>query len=93
MDIRTVIKGVLMINMCIVSNNLSKPAGFDNPNIEITDIDDDLGLPGYTEVFGVKLSDDFLKARRYFPHIHDTIGFFFCLLKKKKSHVKKTRAG
>lgn len=64
-----------------------------NPNIEITDIDDDLGLPGYTEVFGVKLSDDFLKARRFFPHIHDTIGFFLCLLKKKKSDVKKIRKG
>ncbi|MHA1728695.1 MAG: hypothetical protein ACTSWY_08170 [Promethearchaeota archaeon] len=49
-------------------------------------IDDDLGLPGYTEVFGVKLSDEMVKARRYFPHVkhHNTIGFFFCLLKKTK---------
>ncbi|TFG20157.1 MAG: RsmB/NOP family class I SAM-dependent RNA methyltransferase [Promethearchaeota archaeon] len=51
-------------------------------NIEIASIDDDWGLPGYINVFGMDLSEDLLKARRLFPHIHNTIGFFYCLLRK-----------
>jgi NOL1/NOP2/sun family putative RNA methylase len=54
------------------------------PKAAVTDLNDDIGHPGYTEIFGVKLSYDLVKARRFFPHEHDTIGFFYCLIKKLK---------
>ena len=53
-----------------------------NSNIEILSMDDEWGLPGYINVLGMDLSEDLLKARRLFPHIHNTIGFFYCLLRK-----------
>lgn len=55
-----------------------------NPDIEIVSVNDEWGLPGYINVFGMDLSEDLLKARRLFPHIHNTIGFFYCLLQKRK---------
>ncbi len=51
-------------------------------NLEILPVNDDWGLPGYINVFGMELSEDLLKARRLLPHIHNTIGFFYCLLRK-----------
>ncbi|MBD3352579.1 MAG: NOL1/NOP2/sun family putative RNA methylase [Candidatus Lokiarchaeota archaeon] len=54
------------------------------PKIEIRPVNDNKGLPGFTEIFGQELHMDFLKARRYFPHIHDTHGFFYCLLYKNE---------
>jgi len=54
------------------------------PKAKIVDINDNIGHPGYTEVFGVSLSYDMIKARRFFPQEHDTIGFFYCLIKKCK---------
>ena len=53
-----------------------------NSNIEIISIDDEWGLPGYINVFGMDLSEELLKSRRLLPHIHNTIGFFYCLLRK-----------
>jgi 16S rRNA C967 or C1407 C5-methylase (RsmB/RsmF family) len=52
-------------------------------NIEIISNDDVWAMPGYINVFGIDLSDELLKARRLFPHIHNTIGFFYCLLRKR----------
>ncbi|MHA1341562.1 MAG: RsmB/NOP family class I SAM-dependent RNA methyltransferase [Promethearchaeota archaeon] len=52
--------------------------------IKIVPIEDDFGMPGFIEVFNIKLSDELLHARRYFPHIHNTNGFFLCLLQKNK---------
>lgn len=51
--------------------------------MEIAPINDNLGYPGFTKIFDVKLSEDLVKARRYYPHVHNTDGFFLCLLKKK----------
>jgi len=51
-------------------------------NLEILPINDEWGLPGYVNAFEMELSGDLLKARRLLPHIHDTIGFFYCLLRK-----------
>jgi NOL1/NOP2/sun family putative RNA methylase len=51
--------------------------------VDIEPINDNWGYPGFTKVFDVELSEDLVKARRYYPHIHNTDGFFICLLKKK----------
>lgn len=40
------------------------------------------GSSGYNEVFGKRLRDDLVNAKRLYPHIDDTIGFFMCLIQR-----------
>ncbi|MBY9002389.1 MAG: RsmB/NOP family class I SAM-dependent RNA methyltransferase [Candidatus Lokiarchaeota archaeon] len=42
------------------------------------------GIKGLVEVFNKKLRDDLINSQRFYPHIHDTIGFFVCLIQKNK---------
>ncbi len=51
-------------------------------NCSIVKISRDYGVKGLTEVFGINLLDDLKFSQRLYPHIHDTIGFYFCLIKK-----------
>jgi len=51
-------------------------------NCSIFKIFRDYGVKGLTEVFGINLLDDLKFSQRLYPHIHDTIGFYFCLIKK-----------
>ncbi|MBY8983368.1 MAG: RsmB/NOP family class I SAM-dependent RNA methyltransferase, partial [Candidatus Lokiarchaeota archaeon] len=52
-------------------------------NIRIKKINQQFGVPGYTKILGKELNDDLKLSQRFFPHIHDTIGFFICLLKRE----------
>jgi NOL1/NOP2/sun family putative RNA methylase len=38
---------------------------------------------GLTEVYGKNLRTDLGHSQRLYPHLHDTIGFYLCLLKRK----------
>ncbi len=49
---------------------------------KIIDISKKYGVKGLTKVFGMKLLEDLHFSQRLYPHIHDTIGFYFCLIKK-----------
>ncbi|MFX1320238.1 MAG: RsmB/NOP family class I SAM-dependent RNA methyltransferase [Promethearchaeota archaeon] len=40
------------------------------------------GIDGFTQVLGKILRKDLKFSQRIYPHIHDTIGFFMCLIKK-----------
>lgn len=40
------------------------------------------GISGFTKVFGKTLRKDLNFSQRIYPHIHNTIGFFICLIKK-----------
>ena len=40
------------------------------------------GENGFTRVYGKSLRDDLIFSQRIYPHLHDTIGFFLCLIKK-----------
>jgi len=51
-------------------------------DFSIVKISRDYGVNGLTEVFGINLLDDLKFSQRLYPHIHDTIGFYFCLIKK-----------
>ena len=51
-------------------------------NFKIVEISKNYGVKGLTEVFGINLLDDLKFSQRLYPHIHDTIGFYFCLIKK-----------
>jgi len=51
-------------------------------NFAIIEISKEYGVKGLTEVFGISLKEDLKFSQRLYPHIHDTIGFYFCLIKK-----------
>ena len=51
-------------------------------NFGIIKISKNYGLKGLIEIFGNKLIEDLKLSQRLYPHIHDTIGFYFCLIKK-----------
>ena len=53
------------------------------PNYFIDEIADKFGLKGLTNVYGKVLINDIKNAQRFYPHIHDTIGFFICLISKR----------
>jgi 16S rRNA C967 or C1407 C5-methylase (RsmB/RsmF family) len=52
-------------------------------NCNIIEISKNYGVKGLTKVFGVNLSEDLMFSQRLYPHLHDTIGFYFCLIKKE----------
>jgi len=51
-------------------------------NFSIIKISKDYGIKGLTKVFGINLLEDLKYSQRLYPHIHDTLGFYFCLIKK-----------
>lgn len=51
-------------------------------NYSIIEIFKDFGVTGLNNVFRIDLIEDLKLSQRLYPHIHDTIGFYFCLIKK-----------
>ena len=51
-------------------------------DVELVDLDINSGNPGFTKIFGDELSADLKKARRFYPYLHETEGFFICKLRK-----------
>ncbi|MBY8983913.1 MAG: RsmB/NOP family class I SAM-dependent RNA methyltransferase [Candidatus Lokiarchaeota archaeon] len=51
-------------------------------DVEIIKTSESYGLEGLTEIYGKSLRPNLKYAHRLYPHIHDTIGFFICLIKK-----------
>lgn len=51
-------------------------------DVEIIKTSESYGLEGLTELYGKSLRPNLKYAHRLYPHIHDTIGFFICLIKK-----------
>ncbi|TFG06076.1 MAG: RsmB/NOP family class I SAM-dependent RNA methyltransferase [Promethearchaeota archaeon] len=54
-----------------------------NSNFSIQKISYKYGEAGFTKVFGENLNENLRYSQRLYPHVHDTIGFYFCLIKKK----------
>jgi NOL1/NOP2/sun family putative RNA methylase len=52
------------------------------PEFKITKIKNHYGSIGFTKMFGNDLRKDLQYSQRLYPHIHDTIGFFLCLITK-----------
>ncbi len=65
-------------NELVINEILNKFNGFD-----IIEISKNYGMRGLTNVFGVDLLEDLKFSQRLYPHLHDTIGFYFCLIKKE----------
>lgn len=53
-----------------------------NPQYSIERIKFQYGLNGYNKIYGTNLMEDLSNSQRLFPHIHNTIGFYICLIKK-----------
>ncbi len=51
-------------------------------NFSIEKISMNYGVNGLTKVFGKTLKEELVYSKRLYPHIHDTIGFFLCLIKR-----------
>lgn len=51
-------------------------------SVEKIDLKD--GSPGFTEFFGYKVREELREARRFYPYIHGTQGFFICKLKLRE---------
>jgi len=56
-----------------------------NNKFRISQIPNTFGVSGLTEVYGKNLREDLKNSQRLYPHIHDTIGFYLCLLKSSKN--------
>lgn len=51
---------------------------------KIQKIEKTYGIQGITHFNGNNLLDDLIYSQRLYPHLHDTIGFFLCLIKRIK---------
>jgi 16S rRNA C967 or C1407 C5-methylase (RsmB/RsmF family) len=51
-------------------------------NFNIVGIPREYGVSGLTKVFGINLIESLQLSQRMYPHIHDTIGFYYCLIEK-----------
>lgn len=49
-------------------------------NVEIKQLEQTLGNKGFTTINNEKLSRKLKFSQRFYPHIHNTIGFYVCLL-------------
>ncbi|MFX0004964.1 MAG: RsmB/NOP family class I SAM-dependent RNA methyltransferase [Promethearchaeota archaeon] len=53
------------------------------PDFSILKIGESYGLNGFTKVYEKSLREDLKHSQRLYPHIHDTIGFFLCLIRRE----------
>jgi NOL1/NOP2/sun family putative RNA methylase len=52
------------------------------PNFSIVKMPFTFGIEGLIKFNGTALREDLVNAQRLYPHIHDTIGFFMCKIKR-----------
>ena len=66
-------------NEFVIDNLLSR-----HDDLRIVPIGLEVGVPGYSEPYGVQLHESIRLARRFLPHIHGVEGFFICKLTKEE---------
>ncbi|MFX1353819.1 MAG: SAM-dependent tRNA/rRNA cytosine-C5 methylase, partial [Promethearchaeota archaeon] len=53
-----------------------------NSKVQIVKINKNYGVNGLTSFDSKSLLDDLFYSQRIYPHLHNTIGFFLCLIKR-----------
>ena len=66
-------------NEFVINEVLQNLSGY-----SIKKIDNQYGTNGFTKVFGHSLRSDIKFSQRLYPHLHNTIGFYLCLIKKDR---------
>ena len=56
----------------------------DNSNFAIVKIPSNYGVDGMINVYNRTLREDIKYSQRFYPHLHNTIGFFISLIEKVK---------
>ncbi len=56
----------------------------DNSDFAIVKIHNNYGVDGIIEVYNKTLREDIKYSQRFYPHLHNTIGFFISLIEKFK---------
>jgi len=51
-------------------------------NFSIIKVNNQFGVEGFTNIYSINLMKNLQYSQRLYPHVHDTIGFYFCLIKK-----------
>ncbi|AIF68764.1 nol1-nop2-sun family nucleolar protein III [Palaeococcus pacificus DY20341] len=77
--------GILVYSTCSLEpeeNEFVVQWILDNFNVEILPLR--YGEPALTKPFGIELSEEIAKARRFFPDKHETSGFFVVKIKKNE---------
>ena len=78
--------GCLLYSTCSIApeeNELVVHQVLDSlPNFSICKINVQYGVNGFTKVYEKSLRQDLRFSQRLYPHIHDTIGFYLCLIKR-----------
>lgn len=82
---RSIKGGVVVYSTCSIlveENECVIQYAIQNRNVRIIETGLNFGMPGYKKFKGVVFDKKMEKCRRFFPHIHNTDGFFICKLKK-----------
>ncbi len=78
--------GVLVYSTCSLTleeNELIVQWVLDRFDVRLEEIE--WGEPALTEIPGIKLDDEISKCRRFYPHRHETSGFFVAKIVKEKN--------
>ncbi|MCF2142015.1 MAG: RsmB/NOP family class I SAM-dependent RNA methyltransferase [Candidatus Lokiarchaeota archaeon] len=51
-------------------------------NVEIIEPQENIGLPGFSQIDDMEFGYNLLKSRRLTPHLHNCDAFFYCILQK-----------
>jgi len=77
--------GIIIYSTCSIlveENECVIQYAIQNRNVIVIDTGLKFGMPGYKKFKGLIFDNRMENCRRFFPHVHNTDGFFVCKLKK-----------
>ena len=86
---------VIVYCTCTISveeNELIVQHALDSRDVELVDTELPFGKPGFTKYEKYRLSQKMSLCRRFYPHVHNTDGFFVAKLIKKSNNIKRVVA-